>query len=141
VTTRWRPLRVHRDSHGYVRVITAHVSYSGLVRRTFEEVRQAGRGMPAVQIRQLEALTKIVDHTTNAEQRELLLAQAAMILEASKESVPEVADRVDVQREYEKVLAAAGEMNKVIGSSRSHHRSPLESNSTSPEPARQPAER
>ena len=71
-----------------MRVITAHVSYSGLVERAFEKIRQASRGMPAVQIRQLEALTKIVDHTTNAEQRELLLAQAAMILQASKESVP-----------------------------------------------------
>ncbi len=66
VTTRWRPLRVHRDSHGYVRVITAHVSYQRLVERAFEKIRQAGRGMPAVQIRQLEALAKIVDQTTNA---------------------------------------------------------------------------
>ena len=107
VTTRWRPLRVHRDSHGYVRVITAHVSYRRLVERAFEKIRQAGRGMPAVQIRQLEALAKIVDHTTNAEQRELLLAQAAMILRASEESVPEPADRADVLREYENVLAAA----------------------------------
>ncbi|MGI8573263.1 MAG: DUF2254 family protein [Solirubrobacteraceae bacterium] len=28
ITTRWHPIRVHRDSHGYVRVITAHVSFS-----------------------------------------------------------------------------------------------------------------
>ena len=69
--------------------------------------------MPAVQIRQLEALTKIVDHTTDAEQRELLLAQASMILQASEESVPEPSDRADVQREYENVLAAAREMGKM----------------------------
>ena len=60
------PVRVHRDSHGYVRVITAHVSYQRLVERAFEKIRQASRGMPAVQIRQLEALTKIIDHTTTA---------------------------------------------------------------------------
>ena len=63
VTTRWRPLRVHRDSHGFVRVITAHVSYARLIERAFEKIRQAGRGMPAVLIRQLEALSKIVEHT------------------------------------------------------------------------------
>ena len=108
VTTRWRPLRVHRDSHGYVRVITAHVSYARLVERSFEKIRQAGRGMPAVQIRQLEALSKIAEHTTTEQQRELLRAQAEMILQSSKESVPEPADRADVQREYEHVLAAAG---------------------------------
>ena len=77
VTTRWRPLRVHRDSHGYVRVITAHVSYRRLVERAFEKIRQAGRGMPAVFIRQLEALAKMVEHTATDEQRQLLLEQAA----------------------------------------------------------------
>ncbi len=108
VTDGWRPLLVHRDNHGYVRVITAHVSYERLVERAFEKIRQAGRGMPAVLIRQLEALAKIIDHTTGAEQRELLLAQAAMILRASEESIPEPADRADVLREYETVIAAAG---------------------------------
>ena len=58
VTTEWRPLRVHRDSHGYVRVITAHVSYARLIERAFEKIRQAGRGMPAVLIRQLDALVQ-----------------------------------------------------------------------------------
>jgi uncharacterized membrane protein len=88
-------------------VITAHVSYERLVERAFEKIRQAGRGMPAVMIRQLEALTKIVEHTTTAEQRELLLQQATMIRRASKESVPEPSDRADVNHEYEQVLAAA----------------------------------
>jgi uncharacterized membrane protein len=108
VTTRWEPTRVHRDSHGFVRVVTAHVSYSGLVERTFEKIRQAGRGMPAVMIRQLDALTKITELTTDGEQREILLRQAAMILRSSVESVPEPSDRTDVQREYDRVIAAAG---------------------------------
>lgn len=108
VTIRWRPIRVHRDSHGYVRLITAHVSYARLVERAFEKIRQAGRGMPAVLIRQLEALAKIIEHTTSEPQRKLLLEQAAMILQASEESVPEPADRADVQREYDGVLASVG---------------------------------
>jgi uncharacterized membrane protein len=107
ITTRWRPIRVHRDSHGFVRVITAHVSYERLVERTFEKIRQAGRGMPAVMIRQLEALEKIMDHTATVEQRDLLLEQAAMIFQASEESVAEPSDRADVKREYDEVIAAA----------------------------------
>jgi uncharacterized membrane protein len=107
VTTRWEPTRVHRDSHGFVRVITAHVSYAGLVERAFEKIRQAGRGMPAVMIRQLDALTKISEHTSRTEEREILLAQAAMILQSSVESVPEPSDRADVRREYDRVIAAA----------------------------------
>jgi uncharacterized membrane protein len=115
VTTRWRPIRVHRDGHGYVRVITAHVSYTRLVERAFEKIRQAGRGMPAVLIRQLEALTKIMDHTTSAEQRELLLKQAAMIQRAGEESVPEAADRADVKREHDEVVLAAARMAEHAG--------------------------
>jgi len=120
VTTRWRPLRVHRDGHGYVRVITAHVSYARLVERAFEKIRQAGRGMPAVLIRQLEALAKIIDHTTTEQQRELLLEQAALILEASQQSVPQVSDRADVQRAYDDVVAARAEIGRVddVGSAR-----------------------
>jgi uncharacterized membrane protein len=107
ITTRWRPTRVHRDSHGYVRVITAHVSYERLVERAFEKIRQAGRGMPAVLIRQLDALTKIMLETTSADQRELLLAQAEMIMRLAEESISEQADLLDVRREYDEVLAAA----------------------------------
>ena len=107
VTTRWHPIRVHRDDNGFVRVITAHVSWQRLVERAFEKIRQAGRGMPAVLIRQLEALTEIMDNTTTDEQRRLLLEQAAMILQASEESVPEPADRADVVRAHERVLEAA----------------------------------
>jgi uncharacterized membrane protein len=112
VTTRWHPIRVHRDGHGFVRVITAHVSYERLVERAFEKIRQAARGMPAVLIRQLEALTKIMDDTHRADQRELLLRQAQMIRQVSEESVPEAADRVDVQREFDNLLAAAGRMER-----------------------------
>ncbi|MGO9754366.1 MAG: DUF2254 domain-containing protein [Solirubrobacteraceae bacterium] len=110
VTTSWRPVRVHRDSHGFVRVITAEVSYTRLVERAFEKIRQAGSGMPAVLIRQLEALTKIMRETTTGEQRELLLSQAAMIRRLSEETIGEAADRADVGREHAAVLAAAAQM-------------------------------
>jgi uncharacterized membrane protein len=62
--------------------------------------------MPAVMIRQLDGLAKLMAYTTSAEQRELVLEQAAMILRASDESVPEQSDRADVRRRYEEVDAA-----------------------------------
>jgi uncharacterized membrane protein len=114
VTTRWRPIRVHRDSHGFVRVITAHVSYERLIERAFEKIRQAGRGMPAVLIRQLDALAKIVEHTTTEQQHELLLEQAALILEASEQSVPQASDRADVQRAFDNVAAAATTTRRLL---------------------------
>ena len=115
VTARWRPLRVHRDSHGYVRVITAQVSYERLIERSFENIRQAGRGMPAVLIRQLQVLTRIVEQSTDRQERELLLEQAERIIRASEESVREPADRAAARRAYEDVLAAAGRIGPLGG--------------------------
>jgi uncharacterized membrane protein len=106
ITARWHPARVHRDREGFIRVITAEPSHERLVQRAFEKIRQASDGMPAVMIRQLDALVKIMAETSDTGQRRVLLDQAAMILRASERSVPEEADRADVQRRYAEVLAS-----------------------------------
>jgi uncharacterized membrane protein len=112
VTLRWHPARVHRDSHGFIRVITAEPSYERLVQRAFEKIRQSSPGMPAVLIRQLEALTKIMADTSSAGQRRVLLEQGAMIQRASERSVPEGADRDDIRRRYEDLLSTAARLAK-----------------------------
>jgi uncharacterized membrane protein len=101
IASRWRPVTVHRDAAGHVRVITVPVSFRRLVERAHDKIRQASRGMPAVMIRQLDAIAKVMAYTSTAEQREVLLEQAEMILRASEESVPEAADRADVRRRYD----------------------------------------
>ena len=75
------------------------------VQRAFEKVRQSGRGMPAVMIRQLDALAKIMEQTRNGGQDHVLLDQAAMIQRANLATVAEEADRADVERRYEALLA------------------------------------
>jgi uncharacterized membrane protein len=107
IADRWRPAAVHRDAAGHVRVITVTVSFRRLAERAHDKIRQASRGMPAVMIRQLDALAKVMAHTASSEQRELLIEQAAMILRACDESVQEAADRSDVRRRYDLVLRAA----------------------------------
>jgi uncharacterized membrane protein len=106
VADRWQPNAVHRDGTGRLRVITVTVSFRRLVERAHEKIRQASGGMPAVMIRQLEALAKIVPYTTSAEQREILLEQAEMIVRVSEESVPEAADRADVLEAHQRLLEA-----------------------------------
>jgi uncharacterized membrane protein len=106
IADRWQPATVHRDATGHVRVITVTVGFRRLVERAHDKIRQAGRAMPAVMIRQLDGLAKVMAHTTSSAQREVLLEQAAMILRASEESVPEEADRADVRRRYDAVCAA-----------------------------------
>jgi uncharacterized membrane protein len=104
ISSRWNPRRAHRDDRGFVRVITAEASYARLVDRSFDKIRQAGRGMPAVLIRQLDALIRVMQYTTTPEQRVILMHQAEMILRASTESVPEPDDREDVRRRYDALL-------------------------------------
>ena len=69
--------------------------------RAFEKIRQAGRGMPAVMIRELDALYVILAETAPGEERQVVFTQAAMIERSSIESVPEPLDRADVTRRYE----------------------------------------
>jgi uncharacterized membrane protein len=104
IVTGWHPARVHRDERGFIRVIASEPTYDRLVQRSFEKLRQSSLGMPAVMIRMLEALARIMAETTSDGQRRVLLEQAAMIDRASERSVPEAADRADVRRRYEAIL-------------------------------------
>ncbi|MFZ0046176.1 MAG: DUF2254 domain-containing protein [Streptosporangiaceae bacterium] len=105
VTGRWHPIRVYRDAAGVVRLITNETTYERLVQRAFEKIRQSGRGMPAVMIRQLDALAKIMERATAPEDCQLLLGQAALIERLSLSSVDEESDRNDIQRAYEAVIS------------------------------------
>jgi uncharacterized membrane protein len=104
IVNRWHPVRVHRDDGGLIRIIAAQPSYERLVQRSFEKIRQASMGMPAIMIRELDALAKIMTETSTAGQRRVLLDQAGMIQRACERSVPEEADRADVRRSFEAVL-------------------------------------
>jgi uncharacterized membrane protein len=112
IVSSWHPARVHRDSNGYIRVMSAEPSYERLVQRSFEKIRQSSLGMPAVMIRELDALARIMDETTSEGQRRVLLEQAAMIDRACERSIPEAGDRADVRRAYEVVLTARARMSE-----------------------------
>ena len=98
---------VYRDRLGRVRLIEAGPSYARMVNRSFDKIRQAGRGMPAVAIRQVDALARVMEYTVDAAQQEILLRQADMILRASEEAIPEPEDRSLVRARHDEVLTAA----------------------------------
>ena len=120
IVTGWHPARVHRDGQGFIRVIAAEPAYDRLVQRSFEKIRQSSLGSPAVMIRMLEALARIMAETTTEGQRRVLLDQAAMIDRACERSVPEAADRADIRRRYEVILTMhaklAGESREALES-------------------------
>jgi uncharacterized membrane protein len=88
---------VYRDDEGRIRLIGADWSYPKMVNRAFDKIRQAARGMPAVIIRILESLIAVVDATTSAAQREVLLRQGEMVLRSATESVTERHDLADIE--------------------------------------------
>jgi uncharacterized membrane protein len=111
--------QVHRDKTGYIRLVEAGLSYERMVDRAFDKIRQAGRGLPAVNIRQMETLAKVMEYTTTAEQRQVLAHQAEMILRSSDEAVPEESDRADVRRRYDDLVATMASLE--TDRSRSRH--------------------
>ncbi len=99
----WTPAQAYRDRAGAVRVICEQVSYENLVQRSFDKIRQASSGMPALLMRQLEALSSIMQQTTNPDHARVLMDEAAMIQRANLESVREEFDRAAVERRYSTV--------------------------------------
>jgi uncharacterized membrane protein len=102
----WHPDAYQRDANGVIRLISAPVSYERLVQRSFEKIREASEGMPAVLIRQLDALTTIMEVAPKDRAR-VLLEQGAMIQRINERSVPEESDRDDVTVRYDALLAQA----------------------------------
>ncbi len=106
ITQRWvSDRRAYRDDDGQVRLIEAGISYQRLVDRAYDKIRQAGRGMPAVMIRQLDSLTRLTEVTARADHLDMLTEQADMILR-SVEAIDEVNDRADVQVRYDRFRLA-----------------------------------
>jgi uncharacterized membrane protein len=100
IALRWQPDLVYRDRDGYVRLITMQASYERLVQRAFEKIRQASAGMPAVMIRQLDALTEIMQQAPSPAKFPVLMEQADMIRTLAVGTVGEKADLDDVLRRH-----------------------------------------
>jgi uncharacterized membrane protein len=112
IAAEWAPTQVHRDESGQIRLISRAVGYQRIVERAYEKIRQASAGMPAVMIRQLDALEKVMEYTTTGAQRDVLIEQARRIQKVNLDTVPEPGDRADVERAYDAVLAARGAVER-----------------------------
>jgi uncharacterized membrane protein len=101
----WHPHRVRRDNDGHIRVIAFQPSFERLVDRTFDTIRQAAIGMPAIMIRQLDAIAKVIEQVPDRQRRTALIRQAEAIQRSNLATVPDPSDRDDVTQRYEAVLA------------------------------------
>ncbi|MGA2931573.1 MAG: DUF2254 domain-containing protein [Acidimicrobiales bacterium] len=94
---------VYRDSAGSVRLIEFDPSYARMVNRSFDKIRQAARGMPAVLIRLIDSLGSILLDTTSANQRVVLRRQADMVLRLAEDTVTEPHDLEEIRFRYRRL--------------------------------------
>jgi uncharacterized membrane protein len=66
---------VHRDPSGAVRVIEPGPSYPRMVNRAYDKIRQAGADMPAVAIRMMESIAKVLAYTQTTTSRQYCCAK------------------------------------------------------------------
>ena len=104
------PDGIYRDRFGAIRLFDPAITFERLVKAAYDKIRQAGRGMPAVLIRQLENLVKVAAALGPAADRGVVVRHADMLLRASDASVPEESDRLDVRRAYDRLMA---ELNRI----------------------------
>jgi uncharacterized membrane protein len=102
---------VYRDEFGRIRLIELDPSYPRMVDRAIDKVRQAGRGMPAVIIRLLDSLARIVEYTSDPSQRKVLLRQGEMILRGAELDLDEPDDLDDIRRRHQALVATAQRMD------------------------------
>jgi uncharacterized membrane protein len=95
---------LYRDEEGVVRLVTRPVTFTGLVDRAFNELRQAASNTPAVLIHLLDALAELACHVRTPEQRDALGRHAAMIASAGHRSVEEEHDAMAISARYDAVL-------------------------------------
>jgi uncharacterized membrane protein len=101
----WHPQRIRRDADGNIRVIAFQPDFDRLVQRSFDTIRQASVGMPAIMIRQLDAITKVIEQVPDRKRRTALVRQAEAIQRSNLTTVLDAADRDDVTQRYEAVMA------------------------------------
>lgn len=104
LTDRIFPNPFHLDGDSKLRVISRVTTFEGIVRASFDQIRQYSSKNVAVSIRILEAMIKIAFHIRKDEQGHALLHQAEMIRQKSKDVITVESDGADIERRYQALL-------------------------------------
>jgi uncharacterized membrane protein len=114
ISTRSLEEGVYRGRSGKIRLIEFDPTYSRMVNRAFDKIRQAGHGMPAVIIRMLDALDHVGESTRHQSQREVLARQADMIMRSAEAEVSEPNDLSDIRHRAETFGATCLRMDEPV---------------------------
>lgn len=99
--------RTLRDREGRLRLLRPVSTFAGLMDVAFNHIRQAGETMPAILIRQLEALANLSTLARSSDQRKEIAIHAAMALAAARRTVAEPRDLAAVEEAYARIPGIA----------------------------------
>jgi len=88
------------DPDGQLRLVAPGSSFAGIVDMAFNQIRQSARSNPAVAIRMLDAIALIAGRVQRVQDAPCLQRQAAMIVTAAREAVPEPDDLRAVEASF-----------------------------------------
>lgn len=100
------PSRYRRDQEGTLRLITDPFTYGGIVSAAFDQIRQNGRGTPAVVFRLLETIASLGRIDLPEPCRKALAEQTEAIRADNQESWTNAKDRRDFEERLESALTA-----------------------------------
>lgn len=95
------PDGVYRDMSGIIRLIEPVITLQRLVKGATDKIRQAGSGMPAVLIRQLENFGKLLRVSQSAELRTVIERHTRLILETGDRTVRNESDIADIHAAFD----------------------------------------
>lgn len=92
------------DADGQTRIVLQHpVTFSGVTDAAFNQIRQQAGNQVAVQIRLLEVIAEIADHTQDPHELEALERQAGMIRRSGQKHLEERDDIADLDERFREV--------------------------------------
>lgn len=99
------PASCAADSTGRVLVKYKIVTFSGIVKSAFDQIRQHGSENAAVLLRLLNAIRTCYSMCENDNQKKVLLRHAEMIYRAGMNNLPEDNDKKEIEEIYEYLIS------------------------------------
>jgi uncharacterized membrane protein len=103
------PSKYLQDKNGKLRIIADPLTYEGMLDSAFNQIRQYGKGNPAVIIRLMEALITIYKFTKRKEHKKAIEKHAMMVLNVANKSFDEPNDINDLKERSRQILSKSSD--------------------------------
>ncbi len=96
------------DDEDRLRIVARPYTFHSVINAAFDQIRQYGASSAAVSARLMEALVRVAESVNREEDRQDVLRQADMIVDAARKSLITPGDVADVETRHQQVLKTIG---------------------------------